>query len=111
MRRSSAPQARAAKARATGITEQWGIEEPFTYKPSRVDASTTQNGAARGGARGPALAPHGGIRRCERLLAALAAAALLGAGRAQAQTRRGPDFLPNLPVVDQDGRRSASTTI
>jgi hypothetical protein len=27
--------ARAAKARALGITEQWGMEEPFTYTPSR----------------------------------------------------------------------------
>lgn len=38
------------------------------------------------------------------LLAALAAAFLLAPGSGEAQ-RRGPDFLPNLPVVDQDGRQ------
>ena len=27
-------EARAAKARAAGITEQWGTEEPFTYNPT-----------------------------------------------------------------------------
>ena len=27
-------EARAAKARAAGITEQWGTEEPFTYDPA-----------------------------------------------------------------------------
>jgi hypothetical protein len=27
-------EARAAKARAAGITEQWGMEEPFTYNPA-----------------------------------------------------------------------------
>lgn len=38
-------------------------------------------------------------------LAALAAVSmLLAAGPGEAQTRRGPEFFPNLPVVDQDGR-------
>lgn len=38
-------------------------------------------------------------------LAAFAAATmLLAAGPGEAQTRRGPEFFPNLPVVDQDGR-------
>jgi len=27
-------EARAAKARAAGITEQWGTEEPFAYNPA-----------------------------------------------------------------------------
>jgi hypothetical protein len=27
-------EARTAKARAAGITEQWGTEEPFTYNPA-----------------------------------------------------------------------------
>ena len=39
------------------------------------------------------------------LLAALAAATLLAPAPGEAQMRRGPDFLPNLPVVDQDGRQ------
>src|SRR5262245_38290999 len=39
------------------------------------------------------------------LLAALAAAMVLAPGSGEAQMRRGPDFLPNLPVVDQDGRQ------
>ena len=29
-------QARAAKARATGTTEKFGSEEPFTYVPGKV---------------------------------------------------------------------------
>ena len=39
------------------------------------------------------------------LLAALATATMLAPVSGEAQTRRGPDFLPNLPVVDQDGRQ------
>ena len=39
------------------------------------------------------------------VLAALAAAMLLAPAPGEAQMRRGPDFLPNLPVVDQDGRQ------
>jgi cytochrome oxidase Cu insertion factor (SCO1/SenC/PrrC family) len=39
------------------------------------------------------------------LLAAIAAAMLLAPAPGEAQMRRGPDFLPNLPVVDQDGRQ------
>ena len=40
-----------------------------------------------------------------RVLAALTAAALLCANAPSQAQRRGPDFLPNLPVVDQDGRQ------
>src|SRR5262245_39223555 len=40
-----------------------------------------------------------------RLLAALAVAMLLAPSSGEAVSRRGPDFLPNLPVVDQDGRQ------
>ena len=39
------------------------------------------------------------------VLAALAAAMLLAPAPGEAQMRRGPDFLPNLPVVDQDGQQ------
>src|ERR1041384_746717 len=43
----------------------------------------------------------------QRLLAALAAAMaiILAPAPGEAQVRRGPDFLPNLPVTDQDGQQ------
>lgn len=39
------------------------------------------------------------------MLAALAAAAMLLPVATEAQTRRGPEFFPNLPVVNQDGQQ------
>jgi cytochrome oxidase Cu insertion factor (SCO1/SenC/PrrC family)/mono/diheme cytochrome c family protein len=39
------------------------------------------------------------------VLAALAAAMLLAPALGEAQTRRGPEFFPNLPVVNQDGQQ------
>src|ERR1043166_8989673 len=39
------------------------------------------------------------------VLAALAAVMLLAPACSEAQTRRGPGFFTNLPVVDQDGRQ------
>jgi protein SCO1 len=39
------------------------------------------------------------------VMAALAAAVMLAPASGEAQMRRGPGFLPNLPVVDQDGRQ------
>jgi protein SCO1/2 len=39
------------------------------------------------------------------VLAALAATIWLAPASGAAQTRRGPEFLPNLPIVDQDGRQ------
>lgn len=39
------------------------------------------------------------------VLAALAAAMLIAPVSGKAQTRRGPEFFTNLPVVDQDGRQ------
>jgi hypothetical protein len=35
-------QARAAKAQQSGVPEQWGSEEPFTYDPNKKNFTAAQ---------------------------------------------------------------------